>query len=110
MTIGLLPELDEVEGLDVQREVPGEEYDLPLAKALAALKFWPELASKVWLDEGLEEVLVAFDLSDEIHLTHEHEQILRSRNIGALNEALAEEQRAAGVPQGFVICWALVRI
>jgi hypothetical protein len=108
----MLPELDEVEGLDVRgkEEVQSTEYDLPLAKALRAIEFDEVLCWKAWTDEGLEEVFTALDSSDEHNLTEEHKQILRSRNLEAMKEALAEEKEVAGVPKSAVIVWVLVRI
>jgi hypothetical protein len=109
--IEMIPSLDEVEALDVRgKEVNGEDYNLPLAKALKAVEFDSTLSVKAWTDEGLEEVITLLDLSDEHNITDEHKRIFRSRDLQLVKEALAEEAEAAGVPKGFFICWALVRI
>jgi hypothetical protein len=113
MTMTILPQLDEVEAYPTRgevAEVQGEDYDLPLAKAIEALNYWPELHNKAWLDDGLEEVLVAFDESDNIEITEAHKDLLRSRDLQAMKAAMAMEAEVAGVPEGFIICWALVRI
>ncbi len=108
MTIGLLPELDEVEGHPVRgevAEVQGEEYDLPLARAIQAIQYDEGLSHKAWLDDGLDDVLGLFpDLSDE------HKALLRGRDLEELKVALAKESEAAGVPAGHIIVWALVRV
>jgi hypothetical protein len=102
----LLPQLDEIEALRVDR--PTKSLT-PLMDALAKVENDPYLKAMSLRSEAEREELI-----ESLDISFEHKMILNTADLTLLKAAVVEEATQKAIAEGRepsnVICWALVRV